>query len=267
MASVATATSGPRVVPDISEDMDQLFVRWQQHEDHAAREALVRRFLPLARNLARRYDRSSEASEDLFQVASLGLLKALDRFDPSRGFPFQSFAVPTILGEIRRYFRDSGWSLHVPRSAQEQALRVRAAQETLVNERGHTPTVNQLAEYLEIDIEEVIDALQAIQAYEALSLDAPRPGAEDDGAMTYGDGLGQEDERYELVELDATITAVLQHIPPRERHILYMRFVEDRTQTEIAARVGISQMQVSRLLRRSLDQLRALTHETTTEAH
>jgi RNA polymerase sigma-B factor len=261
MASVATATSSPDVVPGMSEDTDQLFARWQQREDHAAREALVRRFLPLARNLARRYDHSSEAAEDLFQVASLGLLKALDRFDPDRGYPFSSFAVPTILGEIRRYFRDSGWSLHVPRGAQERALKVRAAQETLVHERGHAPTVNQLAEYLEIDIEEVIDALQAIQAYEALSLDAPRPGAEDDGAMTYGDGLGHEDERYELVELDATITAVLERIPTRERHILHMRFVEDLTQTEIAARVGISQMQVSRLLRRSLDQLRALTQE------
>src|SRR5437660_409889 len=122
------------------------------------------------------------------------------------------------------------------------------------------PTVNQLAEYLEYDIEDVIDALQAIQAYEALSLDAPRPGSDDD-AMAYGDAMGCEDDRFELVELDATITAVLEHIPPRERLILRMRFVEDLTQTEIAARVGISQMQVSRLLRRSLDQLRALTQE------
>jgi len=128
------------------------------------------------------------------------------------------------------------------------------------NERGRAPTVNQLAEYLELDLEEIIDALQAIQAYEALSLDAPRPGA-DDEVVAYGDSIGREDERFELVELDATITAVLEHIPPRERLILRMRFVEDLTQTEIAAQVGISQMQVSRLLRRSLDQLRALTQE------
>jgi len=149
----------------------------------------------------------------------------------------------------------------VPRGAQERALRVRDAQERLANERGRAPTVNQLAEYLELDMEEIIDALQAIQAYEALSLDSPRPGADDD-VMAYGDAMGREDERFELVELDATIAAVLEHIPPRERVILRMRFVDDLTQTEIARLVGISQMQVSRLLRRSLDQLRALTQET-----
>jgi len=221
----------------------------------------VRRFMPLARSLARRYDRSSEPFEDLLQVASLGLLKALDRFDPARGHAFPSFAIPTILGEMRRYFRDSGWSLHVPRGDQERALKVRDAQEALANAQGHAPTVNELAEYLEVGTEEVITALLAAQAYEALSLDAPRPGADDD-AMTYGDAVGSEDERYGLIELDATVVAVLDQIPPRERQILRMRFVEDLTQTQIAARVGVSQMQVSRLLRRSLDQLRALTQPT-----
>jgi RNA polymerase sigma-B factor len=268
-ANRLSAVSGARetanrlsTAPEAEQETNRLFARWQRHEDQLAREVLVRRFLPLARSLARRYDRSSEASEDLFQVASLGLLKALDRFDPDRERPFPSFAVPTILGEIRRYFRDSGWSVHVPRGAQERALKVRNAQETLANEHGHAPTVNQLAEYLELDIEEVIDALQAIQAYEALSLDAPRPSNEGTEATTYGEGLGHEDDRYELVELDATLSAVIGQISPRERHILHMRFVEDLTQTEIAERIGISQMQVSRLLRRSLEQLRALTQET-----
>jgi RNA polymerase sigma-B factor len=235
----------------------QLFARHVEG-DRAAREALVRRFMPLARSLARRYDRSSEPFEDLLQVASLGLLKALDRFDPTLGHPFASFAVPTILGEMRRHFRDAGWSVHVPRGSQERALKVRDAQERLANARGRAATVNELAEYLELSTEEIIDALQAIQAYESLSLDAPRPGATDE-ATSYGDTMGEEDGRYELVELDATVTAVLGHIPQREREILSMRFVEDLTQTEIAERVGISQMQVSRLLRRSLDQLRALT--------
>jgi RNA polymerase sigma-B factor len=216
--------------------------------------------MPLARSLARRYDRSSEPFDDLLQVASLGLLKALDRFDPELGHPFASFAVPTILGEVRRYFRDAGWSVHVPRGAQERALRVRDAQERLANLHGRAPTVNQLAEYLELDTEEIVDAIQAIQAYGAVSLDGPRAGAADDVAP-YGDAMGEDDERYELVELDATITAVLEHIPARERAILRMRFVDDLTQTEIADRVGISQMQVSRLLRRSLDQLRTMTHE------
>ncbi len=250
------STREPRFVPGVSEE-SQLFARDQQG-DRVAREELVRRFMPLARSLARRYDRSSEPFEDLLQVASLGLLKALDRFDPELGHPFASFAVPTILGEMRRHFRDAGWSVHVPRGAQERALKVRDAQERLANTRGRAPTVNELAQYLELGTDQVIDALQAIQAYESLSLDAPRPGATDE-ATSYGDAMGEEDERYELVELDATVSAVLGRIPQRERQILRMRFVDDLTQTEIAARVGISQMQVSRLLRRSLDQLRALT--------
>ncbi len=257
MSSVAEVAPSPRFTGK-EDDQAQLFMRWHQHGDQLARDALVQRFMPLARSLARRYNRSSEPFEDLLQVASLGLLKALDRFDPQRGHPFASFAVPTILGEMRRYFRDCGWSVHVPRGDQERALKVRDAQERFARERGRAPTVNQLAEYLELDTEQVINALQAVQAYESLSLDAPRPGAED-GMMTYGDALGEEDERYELVELDATVVAALEHIPARERKMLHMRFVEDLTQTEIAARVGISQMQVSRLLRRSLDQLRALT--------
>jgi RNA polymerase sigma-B factor len=243
-----------------NDDSGELFARWQQHGDRAAREALVQRFMPLARSLARRYDRSSEPFEDLTQVASLGLLKALDRFDPSRGPSFASFAIPTILGEMRRYFRDSGWSLHVPRGDKERALKVRDAQEAFANEHGHAPTVHQLAQYLELETESVIGALLAIQAYESLSLDAPRPGAEDD-SITYGDAVGQEDERFELIELDATVVAVLDRLPAREREILRMRFVEELTQTQIASRVGVSQMQVSRLLRRSLDQLRSLTQD------
>jgi len=255
--AAATATSSASAVP-ATEDTNELFVRWQCHGDRAAREALVRRFMPLARSLARRYGRSSEPFEDLVQVASLGLLKAIDRYDPERGHAFQSFAVPTILGEMRRYFRDSGWAIHVPRGAQERALKVRDAQERISNERGHSPTVNQLAQYLELDTEQVIDALQAIQAYETVSLDAPRPGGEEDGA-SYGELIGSDDERYELVELDATLASVMGQIPARQRSILRMRFMEDLTQTEIAEKIGISQMQVSRLLRRSLDQLRALT--------
>jgi RNA polymerase sigma-B factor len=257
-----TMTTAPkslqRTAPATQEDSRELFLRWQRDGDATARDALVNRFMPLVRSLARRYGRSSEPFEDLLQVASLGLLKALDRYDADRGHAFASFAVPTILGEMRRYFRDSGWAVHVPRGAQERALKVRDAQERLANERGRAPTVNQLAEYLEFATEDVIDALQALQSYETLSLDAPRPGADGD-LVSYGEAMGAEDERFELVELDATVTAVLRHIPARERLILQMRFVDDLTQTEIAERVGISQMQVSRLLRRSLEQLRTLT--------
>jgi RNA polymerase sigma-B factor len=257
ISSLASPSARPGCASSASDDPRALFLRWQQQGDQAAREVLVQRFMPLTRSLARRYGRSSEPFDDLLQVACLGLLKAIDRFDPARGHPFPSFAVPTILGEMRRYFRDSGWAVHLPRGTQEKALRVRDAQNRLASERGHAPTVGQLAEYLEIDTEEVIDALQAIQAYETLSLDAPPPGAE--GEVTYGDAMGREDERYELVELDATVTAALERRPARERTVLRMRFLDDLTQTEIAARVGVSQMQVSRLLRRSLEQLRALT--------
>jgi RNA polymerase sigma-B factor len=235
-----------------------LFARWQQDGDHTAREQLVERFMPLTRSLGRRYGRSSEPFEDLLQVASLGLLKAIDRFDPARGFPFQSYAVPTILGEMRRYFRDSGWAVHVPRGAQERALKVRDAQERLSSETGRAPSVNQLAQYLELDIEDVIDALQAIRAYETVSLDAPRVG-QDDEVISYGDSIGGEDARFELVELDATVSAAVAHLPARDRLVLHLRFVEDLTQTEIAERVDISQMQVSRLLRRALEQLRTMT--------
>jgi RNA polymerase sigma-B factor len=258
MPSMAiTSPTGSHAGSISQQDVQQLFVRWQEQGEETAREELVRRFMPLVRSLARRYGRSSEPFEDLLQVASLGLLKAIDRYDASRGFPFQSFAVPTVLGEMRRYFRDSGWAIHVPRGAQERALKVRDAQEKLSNQTGRAPTANQLAEYLEIDLEDVIDALQAIRAYETVSLDAPRSGADDD-IVPYGDTIGKEDERYEMVELDATVASALGHLPARDREVLQMRFVEDLTQTEIAERVGISQMQVSRLLRRSLEQLRAI---------
>jgi RNA polymerase sigma-B factor len=251
-------TTGFTASQAASDDTVVLFDRWQNHSDPAARAALVEHYMPLARSLARRYGRSSEPFEDLVQVASLGLLKAVDRFDARRGSPFQSFAVPTILGEMRRYFRDSGWAIHVPRGAQERALKVRDAQERILNETGHAPTVNQLAVYLELETEEVLDAMQAVRAYETVSLDAPRPGSDDD-AGSFGEGIGSEDERYELVELDATVATALSALPARDRLVLKLRFVEDLTQTEIAERVGISQMQVSRLLRRSLDQLRTLT--------
>jgi RNA polymerase sigma-B factor len=259
MTSILTSPTAPqlRTAAGVSDDSGQLFLRWQHEQDAAAREELVRRFMPLTRGLARRYVRSSEPFEDLLQIASLGLLKALDRFDPRRGHTFQSFAVPTILGEMRRYFRDSGWAVHVPRGVQERALKVRDAQELLTGECARAPTIRQLAEYLELDIEETVDALRATEVYETLSMDAPLPGGVEDASSCW-ETLGAEDERYELVELGLTLATVLERLPRRERLILRLRFIEDLTQTEIAGRVGISQMQVSRVLRRSLEQLRAV---------
>jgi RNA polymerase sigma-B factor len=214
--------------------------------------------VPLARSLVRRYGRTSEPFEDLLQVASLGLVKAIDRYEPERGHPFAAFAVPTILGEMRRHFRDAGWALHVPRAAKERALAVRDALDHLRGATGRTPTVSQLAEFLELDLEHVLDALAALQAYETCPLDARRRCI-DDEPLSYAETLGDEDERYELIECDLAIRSVLAEIDPRDRRILRLRFVDDLTQSEIAERVGVSQMQVSRLLRRSLERLRALT--------
>jgi len=248
--------SVPQDVRD-SAELHELFVAWKQHGDELAREQLVERFMPLARRLARRYVRTSEPSEDIVQVASVGLLNALDRYDVERGGRFATFAVPTILGEIRRYFRDSSWALHVPRAAKERALEVRQAMSSLSTLHGRSPTATQLAEYLELDIELVFEALTATQAHDTCSLDAPRHN-EDGSSGSYADTLGDEDERLDLIECDATLCAALGELPDRDRSILRMRYVEERTQSEIAQEIGISQMQVSRLLRRSLDRLREL---------
>ena len=233
----------------------ELFLRWRKQRDRRARDELIERFLPLARKLARRYASANESFEDLVQVASLGLVKAVERFDPERGFAFTSFAVPTIVGELKRYFRDTGWALHVDRSAQERARRIADARREISSERGRAPTIGELAEYLECSTEEVLDGLQIGEAYDTVSLDAPRSG-EDSGAVSRLEAIGDEDGRLERVDDEATIFAAAQCLPERERQILFLRFSQDLTQTEIADRVGVSQMQVSRLLRRSLQRLR-----------
>jgi RNA polymerase sigma-B factor len=239
-------------------DNRELFLRWQREADQRAREELVERFLPLARNLARRYAGAREPFEDLLQVASLGLVKAIDRFDVDRGAAFSSFAVPTILGELKRYFRDLGWSVHVPRGAQEQALKVQEAQERLTTKTGRPPTVSELAEYLELEVEDVLDALETAAAHHSASLDAPREDRDDESGSLV-DVFGQEDRRYELVEETTTISAAARELTPRERRVLALRFAGDMTQTQIAQEIGVSQMQVSRILRRALTQLRELT--------
>lgn len=260
MSTTSAVISPRRELLEEHGDPQELLLRWHRDRDVQARELLVRRFTPLARSLARRYAHTSEPFEDLMQVASLGLLKALERFDPEQGAAFASFAVPTILGELRRYFRDSSWGIHVPRELQEQALKVGSAQDELAKEHGRAPTVNELAVYLELDTEKVLEALQAAQAYEALPLDAPAGSADGDDGTTYLDALGSEDEHYELVELDATVAAAMKSLAPRERAIVRLRFIEELSQAEIGRRIGISQMQVSRLLHRSLEELRVLTH-------
>ena len=239
-------------------ETNELFHRWQVDRDQRARELLVERFLPLARKLARRYSGAHEPFDDLLQVASLGLVKAIDRFDTSRGTAFSSFAVPTILGELKRYFRDLGWSVHVPRGAQEMALKVEEARQRMSSRTGRPPSVPELAEYLELSVEDVLEALETAGAHHTASLDAPRDDGEDESG-TLADAFGSVDERFELVDDKVTIAAAARHLGTRERRVLLLRFVEDMTQSQIASMIGVSQMQVSRILRRALDQLRELT--------
>jgi RNA polymerase sigma-B factor len=251
-ASQALAGAARR---DGAADLTSLFRRWQQDGDADARETLTRMFLPLARKLARRYSRA-ERNEDLDQVASLALLKAIDRFDPERGSGFPAFATPTILGELKRHFRDTGWFAHVPRGAQERALEVQAAGEELTSRNGRPPTTQQIAGYLGVELEAVLDGLNAAASYDAISLEAPLGSSPSDDNPTIGETLGDHDDGYELIEASATVAKLISALPDRERQILHLRFIEEKTQSEIAAEVGVSQMQVSRLLRRSIDGLR-----------
>jgi RNA polymerase sigma-B factor len=238
-----------------------LFLRWQRERDGAAREELVERFSSLSRRLARRYRHTSEPVEDLYQVAQLGLIKAIDGFDADRGFTFAAYAIPTILGELRRYFRSASWAVHVPRSAQERALEFRDAERMLADEHGRSPTVPELAQFMERSIEEVLEAMQTLRALGWVSLDAPRGRHTDDEQDSYLDTIGAEDPRYELVELDTDLTAALRLLEPRQREILRLRFIEGLSQSQIAERIGVSQMQISRLLARCLAKLRNLTED------
>ena len=238
-----------------------LFLRLQAG-DPQARDVLVERFLPLARQLARRYQRASEPLDDLLQVASIGLIKAIDRFDPEREIAFSSYAVPTILGEIKRHFRDRTWAVRVPRDLQELTLRVDRAVSELAEELQRQPSVSEIGVIVGADEEGVLEALQAGGAYRAISFDAPR-GAEDEGsgASTLGESIGVDESGFDRAEDRATLSSLLDSVSARERDVLRMRFEEDMTQAEIGAVIGVSQMQVSRLIRKSLTQLRAVVDE------
>jgi RNA polymerase sigma-B factor len=236
---------------------DEMFERYKRTGDHDTRSALIQHFMPLARHLARRYDKRGEPLDDLVQVASLGLVKAVDRFDPERGLRFSSFAVPTILGELKRYFRDAGWALHVNRGMQERVLNVTQAMDALVAESGRSPTPQEISVFIDMTVEEVIEALNAGAAHDTASLDAPMSAGED-GLLTLADSFGEIDRRYDLVEHTASMSRVIRLLPRREQRILLLRFSRDLTQSEIAAELGISQMHVSRLIRHALEQLRAV---------
>jgi RNA polymerase sigma-B factor len=219
--------------------------------DSAAREALVRRFLPLARKLARRYHRGAEPLDDLTQVASLGLLKAIDRFDPARPTAFSSFAVPTIIGELKRHFRDKGWSVRVPRELQELVLKLEPASEQLARELGRAATPAEIAERTGSTVELVLEAREAAGAYRAVSLDRPRDDEEGGGASEHG----VEDPGFAVAEDAATIEHLMRVLDEREREVLRLRFDEDLTQAEIGERIGVSQMHVSRIIRGAIARL------------
>jgi RNA polymerase sigma-B factor len=248
----STAADGTR---EATSDVE-LFARARQKGDTRAREELVTRYLPLARRLARRYQRAEEPLEDLVQVASVGLLKAVDRFDVDREVVFSSYAVPTILGELKRHFRDRTWSVRVPRDLQELALKVDRAVTQLALGKHRSPSVGEIAEAVGATEEQVLDALEASGAYRASSLDAPRSHQDEDAGESVADSLGQEESGFERAEERATLEPLMARISPRERVVLELRFGEDMTQAEIGERIGVSQMQVSRLIRQALGRLR-----------
>ena len=237
----------------------RLLERYHHHGDRAAREALVDRFLPLARQLARRYQRGGEPLDDLIQVASLGLLKAIDRFEPSRHTAFSSFAVPTILGELKRHFRDRGWSVRVPRDLQELSVRVDRVAEDMSRDLGRAPTPAEIAANIGVSTEQVMEAREAAGAYRAISLDRPRDDDDEGDGMT--ETMGVEDPGFGLAEDAATVERLMAVLGDREREVLRLRFAEDLTQSEIGLRVGVSQMHVSRLIRQAVARLREAAEE------
>jgi RNA polymerase sigma-B factor len=236
----------------------ELFTRLP--EDAAARERLVEMFLPLAEYLARRFDRRGEPLEDLVQVASVGLLNAIDRFDVERDVQFSTYAAVTIIGELKRHFRDKGWAIRVPRRLQELRMQIGSTTADLTQTLGRSPTPRELAETIGCTVEEIIEGIESGNAYSTLSLDASDDGGED-GGISMLDMMGLDDEELEQIEIRESIKPLLEALPPREKRILLLRFFKNKTQSEIAAEIGVSQMHVSRLLSRTLEQLRASLQE------
>jgi RNA polymerase sigma-B factor len=233
---------------------ERLLARYHRNSDLSAREELTRRLMPLARDLAARYANSGEPLEDLTQVAYLGLLKAIDRYDVERGTGFVAYAVPTIRGELKRHFRDKGWALHVPRDLQERALAVRRCRSALEGRLGRSPTVKEVAAELECGSEQVLEATLASNHYSVASLDAP-PARDDDEAGALGELIGSQDDTYVAVEDREVIAGNWKDLSELERRVVRLRLVDELPQREIGRRVGFSQMHISRVLRRALERL------------
>jgi len=246
----------PRGGERLREDR-RLLERYRAERDPALRDALVERFMPLAEQLARRYRRGAEPIDDLLQVASIGLINAIERFDPEHGTAFSSFAVPTIVGELKRYFRDAGWAVRVPRDLQELALKVDRAATQLTTELGRSPTPTEIGARVGASVESVLEGLDAAGAAQARSLDESR-GGDEEAAPALADRLGVEELGYERAEDVATVEHLMRALTRQQREVLRLRFHEDLTQSEIGARMGISQMHASRLIRQALGRLRTV---------
>lgn len=243
-----------------SRDDHALLQRYADHGDAAARDALVKRFLPLARHLARRYAKSEESLEDVFQVACLGLVHSIDRYDPNRGTSFSSFAVPTIVGEIKRYFRDKTWSMRVPRELQELATTIDRVSPRLAMSLGRQPSVAELAEATGNTAERILEAFEVAAAHYATSLEvgADEDGDSSEGNSSVGDLIGTTEDGYTRVDQRLTLHPLLKRLTPRECTVLVLRFHDDLTQRQIGERIGVSQMHVSRILRHAIARLHAL---------
>ncbi|HEX4746432.1 MAG TPA: SigB/SigF/SigG family RNA polymerase sigma factor [Gaiellaceae bacterium] len=243
-------------------NVQALLVAYHRDGDERAREQALVELMPLVRALAARYAGRGEPLEDLVQVGSIGLIKAVDRFDVDRGVDIASYAVPTIVGEIRRHFRDKAWAMHVPRRLKELSVRLSRVLDQLTTELGRSPTIAELAKAAGVEEEDVIDALDSTNAYSTRSLQAPF----DDGNDEYlAERLGVEDAGFVEIEDGALVTEGLAALDEREREIVRMRFFEEMTQSQIAAEIGISQMHVSRLLRRALATMRGRIDEVSTD--
>jgi len=225
------------------------------HPSRAAlRDRAIEAWLPLANHLANRYSGRGEPTDDLAQTAAVGLIKAIDKFDPSRGVDFAGYAIPTIIGELKRHFRDRTWDIRVPRRLQELRLSISEANNVLLQKLGRSPTVADIAEHLRLTEEEVLEGLEGARAYNAVSLSTPTGDGE--RAAELGDMIGAEDGEYELAELRVSLGPALATLDEREQRILTLRFYGNLTQSQIAERIGVSQMHVSRLLTRALNKLR-----------
>jgi RNA polymerase sigma-B factor len=233
----------------------QLFIHYRDHGDEESRDELITMYLNLVKYLASRFRNRGEPIDDLIQVGTIGLIKAIDRFDTSRDVEFTTYATPTIIGELKRYFRDKGWAIKVPRRLQELSFRVNQAVDQLTQRLQRSPTILEIAEYLGVTSEDVLEAMETSEAYNFVSLESDR-NSDGNDSFSILEYVGKDDQLMAVVDDRTTLANALKYLSPQEQRVLYLRFFQGLTQTEIATQLGISQMQVSRLLRKTLRALR-----------